>query len=899
MSEFFGRLAARSVRRRAAVIAAAGFLALLGVAGASRLETNTGTGTFVSHGASAYGDTQRFNDQFGDEPVRILVKGDPAQGGLRHIVLTQNLGSLLRLEGCLSGRIPQGQQPAAPVCGEIASLDPSQVVYGPATFLNQAAIEAQKFLGGALQGAQRQAQVAASAARAKAAKSGAGPAAQAQAAQAAGQGTLQQAQAQLLALGSKYGQTSLPNIDNPKFVENVVFDSRYGGGVPKAKFAGLFPSADAAMITVRLRPDLSEAERRKAVGLFREAVDDPTFKLNGGSYVVGGDPVVAADLSSRLDTNIAKGFGSEVFTLLVAALALMAVALMIVLRPPLRLLPLAVAVVAVAVVFGTLGIAGGALTMASLAALPILIGLGVDYAIQFHARFREALAGGASRAEAAVLAAARGGPVIATAALATVAGLLVWLAPPVSPIPMVRSFALLVVLGLVIAFALALTLGSASLSMAGRAAAPTGRLAGLASARSRAAASLGRIGKGAVAVAITAPARVLLVALVIAAFGWVVGSSTGLVSDVTKLVPADLAGLRASRDIEHETGSSGELDVLVEGKDVTDPKAIDWMAGFKRRVLAAHGFKSGARSCRGAELCPGITLSDLFGDGTRPPSKARVKSVLGAVPPYFSQAFLARDANGKPTAANVAFGIQVNSLDDQERLIDDVRSEIGTPGSANGPPPGVSASVVGSRVLTADALSSLESSRYWLPLASLVAVALVLFIAYRRPARWIVPLIPVVLATGWSALLLAASGIDLDPMSATLGALVIAIATEFSVLLSARFHEEREAGHSVGESLRRTYARTGAAVAASGVTALVGFAVLVVSGVPMLRSFGALTVLDLAVALLGVMLVLPAALVWAEGGFEPLPRLAARSRRPAPPARPRRRRPARGARDAA
>ena len=58
----------------------------------------------------------------------------------------------------------------------------------------------------------------------------------------------------------------------------------------------------------------------------------------------------------------------------------------------------------------------------------------------------------------------------------------------------------------------------------------------------------------------------------------------------------------------------------------------------------------------------------------------------------------------------------------------------------------------------------------------------------------------------------------------------------------------------------------------------------------MLRDFGLVTVVDLAVALLGVMLVLPAALVWAEGGFEPVPETARRAGRrlgsllPRPPA---------------
>jgi predicted RND superfamily exporter protein len=101
-------------------------------------------------------------------------------------------------------------------------------------------------------------------------------------------------------------------------------------------------------------------------------------------------------------------------------------------------------------------------------------------------------------------------------------------------------------------------------------------------------------------------------------------------------------------------------------------------------------------------------------------------------------------------------------------------------------------------------------------------------------------------------------------MSATLGALVIAIATEYSVILSARYESERRGGLSVGEALRRTYERTGSAVLASGVTAIAGFAALSASDIRMLRDFGLVTIADLAVALAGVMLVLPAVLVWAE-----------------------------------
>ena len=101
-------------------------------------------------------------------------------------------------------------------------------------------------------------------------------------------------------------------------------------------------------------------------------------------------------------------------------------------------------------------------------------------------------------------------------------------------------------------------------------------------------------------------------------------------------------------------------------------------------------------------------------------------------------------------------------------------------------------------------------------------------------------------------------------MSATLGALVIAISTEFAVILSARYRAERARGLEPVAALSRTYERTGAAVLASGVTAIAGFAALLVSDFPMLRDFGAVTVVNLSASLLGVMVVLPAALVWAE-----------------------------------
>jgi predicted RND superfamily exporter protein len=149
-------------------------------------------------------------------------------------------------------------------------------------------------------------------------------------------------------------------------------------------------------------------------------------------------------------------------------------------------------------------------------------------------------------------------------------------------------------------------------------------------------------------------------------------------------------------------------------------------------------------------------------------------------------------------------------------------------------------------------------------LAGMVAVALVLLAVLRRPARALVPLVPIALATGWSALIVFLLGIPLNPMSASLGTLVIAISTEFSVLLSERFRQERAVAPTLSEALTRTYRSTGVAVLASGITAIAGFGVLSLSSITMLRDFGLVTLIDLTVSLLGVLLVLPSALALSE-----------------------------------
>ncbi|MEA2445515.1 MAG: uncharacterized protein QOJ12_2807 [Thermoleophilales bacterium] len=869
--EWFAGVVRLVLRRPLVVLGVLGALVVAALFGAAQLAPSASTDTLVGKGSGAYKATQRFKREFGDEAVVVLVRGE-----LQRLVLTPNLGHITALEGCIGGHPPTAQREQAlralpPVCREFAALQPAKAVYGPGTFINTAVSRAEEWLGGRARSAQTASQAACDAAT-KASKSrGDSARTQARLCASARNVVMSQFQQELVGLAVRYNITSTPR--SLEFISALVFDGKGGIGAPKARFAYLFPSKDAAMITVRLRPNLTDAERSRAIDMIRRATGERAFRLDRGRYVVTGVPVVVDGLAGAVQRSI--------FVLLGAALVVMAATLALVFRTRMRLLPLLLALCAAALTYGGLALVGGNLTMASIAVLPVLIGLAVDYAIQFQARWDEQRARGRPPEEAATAAAAAGGPTIAAAGLATAAGFLALL---LSPVPMVRSFALMLVAGILLAFACVLTAGFVLLVRFGRARDPRVDVPPvMPRARARAASAWARLSASAPAgwlaagrarlarwwrrafeLSLERPRAVLGVAAVVALLGLVATFFHTVESDVRKLVPQNLQALRDAEELQTATGVSGEIDVTVTAKDLTDPQVIAWMTRFQDKVLADHGYSAGSRSCRVAnhppELCPAVSLPDLFRSGT-PQTAASVKALLDAVPRYFSQAAISQDRR----TANLAFGIRLMPLDRQQGVIDSIRRTADDPALKR--PAGVTAQVAGLPVLAAEANGKLASPwwRIGTLLGSLLLVFGVLWLLSGRDARVAgVPLIPVALASGWSGAILWLLHIPLNPMSVTLGALVVAIATEFSVLISARYREERRTGSPPVVAIERAYVSTGTAVVASGVTAIAGFAVLITSDIAMLRQFGISTVVDLGVALLGVLLVLPAALLWAE-----------------------------------
>ncbi len=409
-------------------------LAVAAARGGDADPTDAGVGTLVDSDTASYRATQQVREAFGEEPVVVLAEGD-----LQELILTANIFRLLRLEGCLSGNVPKG---AKPIPGPARSW-PSSTRSSSSPARRPSSTRRWSRSTASCGGSRER--------------------------------VPPRAVPGIPPLRSRPGTASpaCPRLDNPEFVATVVFDLSRARGTPKARLAYLFPNSRSAQIVVRLRPDLSEAERHRAIELIEAAVDDttprkacaeqrasrrPASSCEGGSYVVSGAPVVV--------DGVARALKDALLVLFAVAVVVMALTLLLVFRSRLRLLPLALALAAAALTFGLLGL------------VRRLADDGLDRRPADPDRPRRRLRdpapgplrrGGRRTAPAGRrggrLAATAGGPTIATACLATAAG---FLALQLSPIPMVRSFGLLLDRRRRDRFRPALDRGFAALSLSSR-----------------------------------------------------------------------------------------------------------------------------------------------------------------------------------------------------------------------------------------------------------------------------------------------------------------------------------------------------------------------------------------------------------------------------------------------
>ncbi len=175
-----------------------------------------------------------------------------------------------------------------------------------------------------------------------------------------------------------------------------------------------------------------------------------------------------------------------------------------------------------------------------------------------------------------------------------------------------------------------------------------------------------------------------------------------------------------------------------------------------------------------------------------------------------------------PTSARIVVGVQSTSIADEARLIDSIRNEIANP------PNGMTAAPAGIAALAAQAYDNIVARSLLLNLLPLVVVFLALLAIERNLRRAVLPLLPTAIAAGWAPLILLLLGLlpgnlgktlgSFNPLTVVLGALVIALATEFGVVLLRRFDEECAKGMHPDDAAAAALAVTGKAIRVSALT---------------------------------------------------------------------------------
>lgn len=331
----------------------------------------------------------------------------------------------------------------------------------------------------------------------------------------------------------------------------------------------------------------------------------------------------------------------------------------------------------------------------------------------------------------------------------------------------------------------------------------------------------------------------LAVAGGLAALGWVLLPTIPVEARPERLA-SGLPALAEARRAEGVLGASGEVAVRVRAADVVSPEMLAWFRAADDAVVAPFGDRLRP------VVSPLRLLSWLGEDATA----AQIDAALRILPRYLVGASVRSDRK----EAVASYGLPLGDLDDQTRLLEQIRAALPAP------PAGAEVTLTGLPVVASRGYDLLSGGRLVGSLAGPLAAGAVLLLLVPRRRHAMLAAAGAVLAVGWGALALRVTGIDLTPLTVGLGSLTAAVGCEFTLFTL----ERRAAG--VGRAFR------GAVSAAA--TAAAGFAALAVSRLDVLGGFGLVLAGSVLLALLAAWLLV--------GPPAPEPTVSARRPEPEP-----------------
>lgn len=337
---------------------------------------------------------------------------------------------------------------------------------------------------------------------------------------------------------------------------------------------------------------------------------------------------------------------------------------------------------------------------------------------------------------------------------------------------------------------------------------------------------------------------IIILAFITAGLGIWVDLNAGVETDVENFMPQDTQELKDIHRLRDILGTTDQISIVYEAEDVTSKEVMEWADGMTRSVSAefpetvvdSRSITSALRQMNDGELPEAKEMEDHLANMPRDQLKLLI--------------------NEEGTKGVITVGIEHLEAEPLKELVEDLTQYLEGNESE-----GVETTVTGKAVLDVEMVTALTTGRYKMTLLGMGLVFLGLLFVYRHPVKAFIPLLPIILIVGWSGAAMYILEIKYTPLTATLGALIIGIGTEFTILIMERFYEERKKGRNSREAVLITNRKTGKAIFASAFTTIGGFSALLISDFVILSNFGLMTLINISLALLSTVIVMPVILI--------------------------------------
>ena len=176
--------------------------------------------------------------------------------------------------------------------------------------------------------------------------------------------------------------------------------------------------------------------------------------------------------------------------------------------------------------------------------------------------------------------------------------------------------------------------------------------------------------------------------------------------------------------------------------------------------------------------------------------------------------------------------------------------------------------VTGDLVMLETVLTGLTTTQIESTAISLIVSFLVLFLLTRRIMPAIIVLFPVGIASLWVVGSMALIGLKWNVLTVMVTALTLGIGIDYSIHMWRRFEVELKKRGDHWEALREAIDTTGVALMLRATTTMAGFAVLLFSPMPIIQDFGLITAITVLFSLVLALMVLPVLVELAARGEE-------------------------------